>query len=143
MLWSEFERLGRFVDPWREFERMSRNFSGVGRPATQDFPLVNVWSSPDRAVITTEVAGMDPKDIDISVAEDILTIKGSRQSRDLGNEETYHRRERWDGQFAKNIVMPFRVEGSKVEATYQRGVLTVTVPRAEADKPRKISISSE
>ena len=143
MLWSEFERFGRFVDPWREFERMSRDLSRMGTPSVHDFPLVNVWTSADKAVVTTEVAGMDAKDIDISVADEVLTIKGKRQSYEPNNDETYHRRERWGGQFSKNIVLPFRIESSRVEAKYQKGVLTITLPRAEADKPKKIAIAGE
>lgn len=143
MLWSEFERFGRFIDPWREFERMSRDLSAIGSRSAGDFPLVNVWTSADRAVVTTEVAGMDPQDIDISVANEVLTIKGKRASDQPKDDETYHRRERWGGQFSKNIVLPFRIEGGGVEAKYQKGILTITVPRAEADKPRKIEITGE
>ena len=143
MLWSEFERFGRFIDPWREFERMSRDLSRMGSQTTYDFPLVNVWASADKAVVTTEVAGMDPADIDISVADEVLTIKGKRSSDEPKADEIYHRRERWGGQFSKNIVLPFRIEGTKVEAKYQKGVLTIAVPRAEADKPRKIAITGE
>lgn len=143
MLWSEFERLGRFVDPWLEFERMRRNLSRISSPSANDFPLVNVWTAADKAVVTTEVAGMDSGDIDISVADEVLTIKGKRQSDKPKGDETYHRRERWGGQFSKNIVLPFRIENSRVEAKYQKGVLTITLPRAEADKPKKIAISSE
>ncbi|MDH4231690.1 MAG: Hsp20/alpha crystallin family protein [Nitrospirota bacterium] len=143
MLWSELERLGRFVDPWREFERMSRDLSRMGAPATHDFPLVNVWASADKAVVTTEAAGMNPEDIDISVADEVLSIKGKRLSDQPKDDETYHRRERWAVQFSKNIVLPFRIENSKVEAKYQKGVLTITLPRAEADKPKKIAIASE
>lgn len=143
MLWSDFERLRRFVDPWREFEKMSREVSRMGTPSAHDFPLVNVWASADKALVTTEVAGIDPSDIDISVADEVITIKGKRHSDEPKADETYHRRERWGGQFSKSIVLPFRAENSKVEAKYQKGVLTITVPRAEADKPRKITIASE
>ena len=143
MLWSEFERFGRFIDPWREFERVGRDLSRIGSQTTYDFPPVNVWTSGDRAVVTTEVAGMNPADIDTSVADEVLTIKGKRMGDELKADETYHRRERWGGQFSKNIVLPFRIEGTKVEAKYQKGVLTIAVPRAEADKPRKIAITGE
>lgn len=143
MLWSEFERLGRFVDPWREFERTSRDWARMGTPSAHDFPLINVWTSADKTVVTTEVAGMNPADIDISVADEVLTIKGKRESYEPKNDESYHRRERWGGQFSKNIVLPFRIENSKVEARYQKGVLTVILPRAEADKPKKIAIAGE
>jgi len=143
MLWSEFERFGRFVDPWREFERLSRNVSRASAPSAHDFPLVNVWASADTAVVTTEVAGMNPGDIDISVADEVITIKGKRNNDEPKAEEAYHRRERWGGQFSKSIALPFRIENSRVQAKYQKGVLTITLPRAEADKPKKISIASE
>ncbi len=143
MLWSEFERLGRFVDPWREFERISRDLSRMTSHSSQDFPLVNVWTSGDKAVLTTEVAGINPEDIDISVADEVLTIKGKRLSDEPKEGETYHRRERWGGQFSKNVLLPFRVDNKMVEAKYQKGVLVITLPRAEADKPRKIAIASE
>ncbi len=143
MLWSELERIGRFIDPWREFERMSRDLSRLSPSASYEFPLVNVWTSVDKAVITTEIAGVGPGDIDISVADEMITIKGKRNIDTPKDGETYHRRERWGGQFSRSIALPFRAEGSKVEARYHKGVLTITVPRAEADKPRKIAIAGE
>jgi HSP20 family protein len=143
MLWSDFERFGRFADPWREFERMSRAVSQAGSAVSHDFPLVNVWTSADKAVVTTEVAGLGPEDIEISVADEVITIKGRRNIDPPKTEEVYHRRERWGGQFSKSISLPFRTESGKVEAKYIKGVLTITVPRAEADKPRKITISGE
>lgn len=94
MLWSEFERFGRFVDPWREFERMSKDFSRLSAPSAHDFPHVNVWASADKAVVTTEVAGMNPADIDISVADEVITIRGKRNTYEPKAEEAYHRRER-------------------------------------------------
>ncbi len=143
MLWSEFERFGRFVDPWLEFERMGRGLSRSSETSVHEFPLVNVWTSADRAVLTTEVAGLDASDIDISVADEMVTIKGKRTIGEPAEGENYHRRERWSGQFSKTIALPFRIENSKVAAKYQKGVLTITLPRAEADKPKKITISDE
>ncbi|MBI5847974.1 MAG: Hsp20 family protein [Nitrospirae bacterium] len=80
---------------------------------------------------------MNREDIDISVADEVLTIKGKRHSDDPKAEETYHRRERWTGQFSKNIVLPFRVENSRVEAKYQKGVLTIVLPREAVAEQRE------
>lgn len=71
MLWSEFERFGRFFDPWREFERTARALSRLGTPTAVEFPAVKVTG--DHAVVTTEIPGIDPKSLDISIIDDSLT----------------------------------------------------------------------
>jgi HSP20 family protein len=143
MLWSELERLGRFWDPWNEFERMQRTVSRWVSPPSADFPAVNVWVSGDAAVVTTEIPGVDPKLIDISVAGKTLTIRGSRNPEELKEGDSYHRRERWSGQFTKTVDMPFLIETSKVDAKFSRGILHITAPRAEAEKPKKIAVKSD
>ena len=142
MLWSDLERLGRFWDPWNEFERMQRTVSRWVSPPSADFPPVNVWVSGDEAVLTTEIPGVDPKSIDISVAGKTLTIRGSRNPEELREADAYHRRERWSGQFTKTVDMPFLIEANKVEAKFTRGILHITAPRAEAEKPKKITVKS-
>ncbi|MBS1232921.1 MAG: heat shock protein Hsp20 family protein, partial [Nitrospirae bacterium] len=108
-----------------------------------DFPAVNVWVSNDEAVLTTEIPGVDPKSIDISVAGKTLTIRGSRNPEELKEGDTYHRRERWSGQFTKTVDMPFLIETGKVNAKFSRGILHITAPRAEAEKPKKIAVKSD
>jgi HSP20 family protein len=142
MLWSELERLGRFFDPWREFERMNRAASRLS-PVAYEFPAVNMWMSEDDVIVTTEIPGVDPASIDISVVGSNLTLKGSRQPDDIKEGEAYHRRERWGGQFTRTMELPFDVESAKVEARYVKGILTISLPRAEAEKPRKISVKAQ
>jgi HSP20 family protein len=143
MLWSDLERLGRFWDPWNEFDRMQHAVSRWVSPSSAEFPLVNVWVSGDQAMLTTEIPGVDPKSIDISVAGKTLTIRGSRNPEELSQGDSYHRRERWSGQFTKTVEMPFTIETNKVEAKFNRGVLQITAPRAEAEKPKKITVKSD
>lgn len=142
MLWSDLERLGRFWGPWNEFDRMQRAVSRWASPPSVDFPAVNVWVSGDEAVVTTEIPGVDPKSIDISVVGKILTIRGARNPEELKEGESYHRRERWLGRFTKTVEMPFLIEASKVEANFGKGILQIKTPRAEAEKPRKITVKS-
>ncbi len=143
MLWSDWGRLGRLWDPWSEFDRMQRAlWRGFSTPSA-DFPLVNVWVTADEAIVTTEIPGVDPKSIDISVAAKTLTIRGSRDPEELKEGESYHRRERWLGQFTKTVEMPFTIEAGKVDATFSKGILRITAPRAEAEKPKKISVKSD
>lgn len=143
MLWSDLERFGRVLDPWREFESMSRALRRFSSPSTAEFPLVNLWVSEDNAVVTTEIPGIDPRAIEISVVKDSLALRGSRPAEELKEGESYHRSERWHGQFTKTLQLPFPVDADKVEARFAKGVLYIALPRAEADKPRKIAVKAE
>jgi HSP20 family protein len=121
---------------------MQRAVSRWASPPSVDFPAVNVWVSGDEAVVTTEIPGVDPQSIDISVVGKTLTIRGSRDPEELKEGESYHRRERWLGRFTKTVEMPFLIEASKVEANFSKGILHIKTPRAEAEKPRKITVKS-
>jgi HSP20 family protein len=143
MLWSDLERFGSFIDPWREFERMRQSMARASDPSSADFPLVNVWTSAEQATLTSEIPGIDPATIDVSVVDNVVTLRGSRQPETIGTEDQYHRKERWHGQFSRTVQLPFAIEPSKVDAKFAKGILTISLPRAEADRPKKISIRSD
>ena len=131
-----------FWDPWDEFERMHRALqSGVARHSS-DFPSVNTWVSSDESVVTTEIPGVDPEKIDITVTGKTVTLRGTRKADEVQKDQSYHRRERWSGDFSKAIELPFNIEADKVCAKFRKGVLYLTLPKAEAEKPRKIEIKS-
>ncbi|HRV43293.1 MAG TPA: Hsp20/alpha crystallin family protein [Syntrophales bacterium] len=140
-------RYGRVLDPFAEMlrlrDQMNRIFSGIGQPAAAAYPAVNIWAGETGAVVTAELPGMDPEKIDISVLGDTLTIAGSREPEAVGEEDTYHRKERNGGSFTRTLQLPFRIDGEKIEARYEKGILTVTLPRQEADMPKKIAIKGK
>jgi HSP20 family protein len=103
---------------------------------------MNVWRNEEGVVITAELPGLKPEDIDISVVGDTLTLTGSRQAEELGENVKYHRRERGSGKFTRTFQLPFGVEADKVEATFEKGLLHIFLPRAEAEKPRKITVKT-
>jgi HSP20 family protein len=142
MLWSDLERFGRLLDPWREFERLNRGLTR-GPASTADFPAFNVWMAADNAVVTSEIPGIDSKDIEISVVGKTVTLRGTRAPEQTKEKEAYHRRERWHGRFSKTFELPFEVDADRVGAKYAKGILYIALPRAEADKPRKIVVKSE
>jgi HSP20 family protein len=139
---------GSFTSSWREMERlrreMNRLFADVrpGLAAAPCYPAMNVWTNQDGAIVTAELPGFTPEDIDISVVNDTLTLSGNRSPEELEEGETYHRRERSCGRFSRAFQLPFAVETGEVEATFEKGVLKVTLPRAEADKPKKITVKT-
>lgn len=140
MIWADFEG---FWDPWDEFDRMRRARSRIFTQGTPEFPSVNTWVSSDDAVVTTEIPGVDPDDIDIIVTGRTVTLRGSRKADDIKDDQSYHRRDRWSGEFSKAIKLPFNIEAGKVAAKFRNGVLHLTLPKAEAEKPRKIEIKSD
>jgi len=142
MLWMDLDRYG-FPDTWRAFDHLSRAASGILAPSTSEFPPVNVWMDGDRAIITSELPGVAPKDVEISVAGKSVTLRGSRVTEEECEGECQHRRERWSGKFTRSIDLPYAVNQDKVEAKFTKGILELTLPRAEADKPRKIAIKTE
>lgn len=133
--WEPLSELERFT---REFDSLFTGPSG----AVHQYPAINVWSGEDEATITSEIPGIDPNTLDISVVGQRVTLTGQRVPESAGKNATYHRRERLHGQFARTLDLPFRVDASKVEARYNKGILTVRLPRAEADKPRKIEVKA-
>jgi HSP20 family protein len=83
MLWSDLERFGNFWNPWRELDQMERTLSRLVPPSRVEFPAVNVWVDEDSALVTTEIPGVDPQSIDISVVRKSLTLRGLRQPEEL------------------------------------------------------------
>ena len=140
-------RFGGRMDPLREMQRlqgeMSRVFSGLGQPLNPEVPPVNAWVGESDVIVTAELPGVDPGKVDVSVVGDTLTISGVREAEPLNEGENYHRQERSHGRFTRSLQLPFHVEAGKVDAKYEKGILRITMPRAEADKPRKISVMSE
>ncbi len=134
-------------DPWREMHRiqreMNRLFNTAPYPDAQVYPALNMFTNADNIIVTAELPGYNPDDINISVVHDQLTIKGSRPQEKLKDEEQYHRQERRFGSFERIIGLPYKVNENKVNAEYKSGLLKITMPRTEADKPKKIAIEAK
>lgn len=144
MEWRPFREVSRLR---REMDRLWDDYYGSGRralrPLQAEFaPAVDVKETADQLVIKAEVPGMDAQDINISVTGDVLTIKGEKKSEREEKEENYHLVERNYGSFSRSVVMPAAVAMDKIEAKYDKGVLTVTCPKKEEVKPKAIEIKT-
>lgn len=131
-------------DPFGEMRRlqnqMDQLFSGRRQAAAGGFPAVNLWSGPDSIAITAELPGVAAEDVELSVKDDVLTLRGTRQPSTSDEQVNWHRRERSHGQFQRHVQLPFRVDPDRVEARFEHGVLEIELHRPEADKPRRIEI---
>ena len=103
------------------------------------YPPVNLWETEAAVVVELEVPGLTLADLEVLVVGNELTVKGQRKDTAVG-EAPYHRRERMVGEFTRSIQVPLAVAPDKVEALLKDGILTVTLPKDEATKPRKIAI---
>ncbi len=134
--WSSLrDELSSFFDMpfWSSFGRTGQLFTGWS-------PALDLYESGDHFVAVAELPGMRKEDIDISLHDGTLTISGERK-RESANSETAQRTERYVGTFRRSITLPTRVDAGKVSATYQDGILKVTLPKAEEAKPKQIQVS--
>lgn len=133
-------------DPWREMSRLqdevNRMFDLTGFGSGHVRPALNIWTNPDTALITAELPGYNPDDIDISIVNDQLKLTGSRPRPDKKDGDQLHRQERHFGQFMRTVRLPFKVDSKRVQAEFSNGVLSISLPRAEEDKPKKIAIKN-
>jgi HSP20 family protein len=140
---------GRIWDPWREIGQlqndMSRMLAGArayGGFDHREFPPVNLYVNDHDLLLTLEIAGIDPSKVDVTVTGDTVNLRGERLAEAAQPGESFHRRERPVGQFSREVRLPFEVDPSKTEASYERGVLTVRMARPESVKPRKVTVKS-
>jgi HSP20 family protein len=103
-------------------------------------PALDVYEDTDAVTVKLELAGMKKDDFDISLQDDVLTISGERKSEGEKREGESFRSERIFGAFSRSVTLPGPVKSADVTAAYQDGVLTVTLPKAEEAKPRKIQV---
>jgi HSP20 family protein len=134
----------RFSSPvGREIEKMEREMNRLfgdmfaGHNRSSAHPLVNIWlnEAEEDILLTAELPGMSPDDINIAVEG-----SGQRDPVDVPENGTVHRNECSRGEFSRSLRLPFMVDTDKVSAEFRKGMLRVTLPRAEADKPRKIAV---
>jgi HSP20 family protein len=139
-------RLNGFNDLFREMNRFQEEFNrayvGNGWRGGVVGPAVNVWADQEAVFVEADLPGIDPAKLDISVTEgNRLVIQGERPEVNLPN-AVWHRQERGHGTFVREMTLPTLVDADKVEARYEAGVLRLTLPKAEAAKPRKIAVRS-
>lgn len=142
-------------DPYREMlslrEAMDRLFeeslvpSRRRREEREGFtPLaVDMTEKDDALVVKTDLPGLKPEDVDISIRENTLTIKGKFEAEEETERESVHIRERRYGSFHRSVALPASVQVEDAEASFEDGVLEITLPKTEEEKPKRIEVKSE
>ncbi|OLD66108.1 MAG: hypothetical protein AUI52_05255 [Acidobacteria bacterium 13_1_40CM_2_68_10] len=141
-------------DPFRDFvtlqDRMNRlvndPFARLMTPAETVggwFPPVDIHEEPDRIILRAELPGINRDDIDVSIENGTLTLRGEKKQEEAIESENAYRLERFYGSFARSFVLPAAIDPDHIKASYKDGVLEVVVPKAEEAKPKKIKVLSE
>ena len=146
MATSDFFRSWGGSDPFGEMRRLqdevNRLFSSYQFAPTAAFPPVNAYANEDGIALTAQLPGVSQDDLDISVFRDTLTLRGKRQPEGT-DRQAYHRRERGQGEFVRNISLPFSVDPYRVYATIQDGLLLISFPPPSPPPPRRIKVSAQ
>lgn len=142
-------------DPFRDLrtlqEEVNRLFStnltrgfgeeGIGRGAWN--PSVDIYENKDHIVLEAELPGMNREDFELTVENNVITLRGERQFEKKEDSDNYHRVERSYGSFTRSFTLPQTVSAEGAAAEYRNGVLRVTLPKREETKARRIKISGE
>lgn len=137
------------AEPWPHFGALRREMDdlfdrfGTFGPATarSAFPALNLYETPEAYVLTAEVPGVAPEDLDISLEGSTVTLRGERKAIHEA-EASVHRSERSIGSFQRAIDLPLAIDGEKVEAVHRHGVLTLRLPKAPEHRPRQIQVKA-
>jgi HSP20 family protein len=145
-------------EPFRDLaglqERMNRLFEeslrtrGTGSGQEEDWALGGSWAPPvdiyeheGNIVLKAELPGIDPKDVELRVENNVLTVRGQRKLEEEVKRDNYHRIERAYGVFTRQFTLPTTVDAEKIKADYKEGVLKIVIPKREEAKPKQITIN--
>jgi HSP20 family protein len=144
MLLTEYPAGSQWPAWFREIRRaqdeMNGLFGGLSSAVNDEFPAVNVWVNADGAIVTVQMPGVSSDQVDVTVHQSMVTIRGKCDVEIIDDSAVMRRQERFHGPFGRTIMLPHRVDAEKVSARFERGVLTLELPRPAEDKPHQIKI---
>lgn len=141
--------LARMMNDWMPLTRLQHEMNRLFEDFFQDMPVdrgyatgypgVNLWEDGEAAYLEAELPGLSMEDIEVLVTGNEVTINGERKIAGVEN-ASYHRRERGTGRFSRTLTLPWEIDPEKVQAKLHDGVLTVTLPKSETARPKKVKV---
>ncbi len=132
-----FDWLQRQINELFDFPRFPETQGIFDRRVS---PAIDVVEHPDSFTVECDLPGIDQKDIDISLASGVLTIKGEKKVESKSEKAKVYKKETWEGSFQRTVSLPTDVDADKVEASFKDGVLKITLPKREEAKARRIEL---
>lgn len=140
------EEMERWFERWFE-EPFRTPFSFLRRPLSparffteETAPMVDIFEEGEDLVVKAELPGLEREDINVTLADDVLTISGEKKREEKVEEKNYYRLERSSGSFSRSFRLPVEVQADKVKATFKGGVLEMRMPKTEEAKEKEIKI---
>lgn len=131
-VWREFDR-----DPWSALSTLPNQLGGLS-----NWPAVDMAEDDNTVTLRVDVPGLDQKELDVEVSGNLLTIRGQRQDEWTDKQGGVRRRERVSGSFARTITLPSYADGEKVEASYNKGTLTINIPKVPGQGPKRVRVTA-
>lgn len=145
-------RRNNMWDPAGELDRIRREIDELFDPAATRFfsdglfdrgfsPAMDVVENDDGFLVSVDLPGVDRKDLEISVADNVLTVKGEKKDMLEDKDGKVFRKESWEGSFHRTLSLPHGVDANKIDAKMHDGVLEISLPKREEAKPRQITVN--
>jgi len=115
----------------------------IGTNGGSTMPAIDLYQTDDEVVLKAALPGLKADDVQITVTNDVLTLRGEFKWENNHKDATYHIREQRYGSFERSVALPVDVQTDKAKADFQNGVLTITLPKAESVKPKTINIKAK
>ena len=140
-------------EPWNVMDRLHRQIDQIfgdsvavpaaaGEPDANWAPSVDIHEYADKFVVLADLPGVEPKDIDITAENNVLTLRGRRQFERRENQKGFERLERVSGSFLRRFTLPENVQTDQIKARHNNGVLEVSIPKVAAPEPRRVSVET-
>lgn len=142
--WNPLKDLGSLR---KEMDGLLKRFVGespfAGSMSGGWLPSIDVTEGPDSISVKAELPGLESADIDVSIMGDLLTIKGEKKKEEVKEDEKSHYSERYYGSFERSLRIPCAVQTDEIKAVFDKGVLSITLPKTEETKSKTVKISVE
>lgn len=142
-VYAEEEETQMHVDQYQETQPMQNDDWSQEEMQEDDAEgqlTIDVYQTETEIVIKSTIAGVKPEDLDVSISNDMITIKGDRKNEEIVEDNSYYYRECYWGSFSRSVVLPMDVLAEKIDATLKNGILTIRLPKADVTKTKKIQV---
>ena len=131
-----------FLEPCEDMEKMLSDWPALSGGQSGFMPAIDVYEDKNNVIVETQLAGIDPEKVNVSIENDVLSIKGESEKKSEVEDKNYYRKEIRRGSFYRRVALPTHVLGDEASADAVDGVLKITIPKAAKSKPKMIKIKT-
>jgi HSP20 family protein len=132
--------MNRGIMRWHPMHEIDRFFDDDLMSGADFVPALDVYQEGDNVIAKVSLPDIDPENVHVAVENDVLTISGERKEQEEVKREDFYKKEIREGSFSRSVVLPMPVKATDTKAVYEKGMLKVTLPKAEEAKPKRIDI---